>query len=232
MKVFYKAVTVEERDVGFVVALDGRVIKTPGKDTLIMPSRALADAVAQEWRAQTEEVEPASMPLTKLANTAIDRVSKRMDDVAAEIANFGGTDLLCYRADDPEGLIKRQNEVWNPYLCWAKDELHANLKTTDGIMPIAQDEKALKQLTALVTQCDAFELTALHEYTNGFGSLVLAFAYMRGYKPFDELWAASLLDLTFQEEQWGLDYEIEEKRNEKLADLKATCVFLELIRHK
>ncbi|UTW56988.1 hypothetical protein KFE96_08905 [Kordiimonas sp. SCSIO 12603] len=230
MKVFYKEVTVEAVDGGFGVALDGRIIKTPGKDTLVMLTSVLAEAVAEEWRAQSDEVDASTMPITKLANTALDRVAKRMDDVAAEIANFGGTDLLCYRADEPEELIKRQNEIWNPYLEWAKDVLHADLKTTDGIMPVAQDEAALNQLTVQVIACDPFELTALHEFTNGFGSLVLALAYMQGHKPFDELWAASLLDLTYQEEQWGLDYEVEDKRKEKLADLEATCRFLKLVR--
>ncbi|MCK0069521.1 ATP12 family chaperone protein [Kordiimonas laminariae] len=230
MRVFYKDVTVEAMDGGFGVALDGRIIKTPGKDTLVMPTAALAEAVAEEWRAQSDDVDTATMPITKLANTALDRVAKRMDDVAAEIANFGGTDLLCYRADEPEELIKRQNEIWNPYLAWAKGALHADLKTTDGIMPVAQDETAMNQLTAQVIACDPFELTALHEFTNGFGSLVLALAYMQGYKPFEELWAASLLDLTYQEERWGLDYEVEDKRKEKLADLEATCRFLKLVR--
>ena len=230
MKVFYKEATVEALDGGFGVALDGRIIKTPGKETLIVPTAALAEAVAAEWLEQNDEVDTATMPITKLANTALDRVAKRMDDVAAEIANFGGTDLLCYRADEPEALIKRQNDIWDPYLEWARDTLHADLKTTDGIMPISQDEAALNQLTAQVIACDAFELTALHEFTNGFGSLVLALAYMHGHKPFGELWAASLLDLTYQEEEWGLDYEVEDKRKEKLADLEATCSFLKLVR--
>ncbi len=232
MKVFYKDVTVHSDEGGFTVQLDGRTIKTPGKDTLVMPTEALANAVAEEWRSQADEIDAATMPMTKLSNTALDRVAKRTEGVADEIANFGGTDLLCYRADEPTELIKRQNDVWNPYLDWAIAELGAALKTTDGIMPVEQSEQALAVLTKEVYACDAFELTALHEYTNGFGSLVLALAYMKGFKPFEDIWAASLLDLTFQEEQWGLDYETEDKRKEKLADLEFTCVFLSHVRNK
>ncbi len=230
MRVFYTEVSVEASDGTFQILLDGKTVKTPSKETLLLPTKALADAVAAEWTAQQDKIKPDSMPMTKLANTAIDRVGKRMDGVAAEVAAFAGTDLLCYRADDPAELIALQNKVWDPYLTWVKDTYGADLNTTNGIMPIKQSDKALEALTAQVKACDKHELTVLHELTNGFGSLVLALAYFEDFKTFDELWAASLLDQSFQEEQWGLDYEVEDARAIKLAELKDACTFLSHVR--
>lgn len=232
MKRFYKEVAVEAADAGFAISLDNKQVKTPGKINLVVPTMALAEAVATEWREQAEDIDPASMPLTKLANTTLDRVLPRMDEVASDICAFGSTDLLCYRADEPEELIERQNKVWNPYLAWAKDALGAELVTTSGIMPVSQDENMLKALIAQVADLDAFELTALHEFTNGFGSLVLALAYMHGFAPFEAIWEASLVDQLYQEEQWGTDYEVIEKRELLKADLVAACSFFSHVRNK
>ncbi|MEX0300088.1 MAG: ATP12 family chaperone protein [Kordiimonas sp.] len=232
MKRFYKDVSVEALDGGYQVQLDGRVVKTPGKETLSMPTEALADAVAEEWRKQGEKIDTESMPLTRLANTVLDRVSPRFEAVANDIAAFGGTDLLCYRAVDQDELEAKQAATWNPYLEWAEDRLGAKLVVTSGIMPVAQDKGALDQLAAEVDAFDAYELTALHEFTNGFGSLVLALAYMKNFKDFEACWQASILDQTHQEELWGVDYEAEDKRALLLRDLKATCDFLSHLRNK
>ena len=232
MKRFYKEVAVEAAGTGYAILLDGRQVKTPGKETLVVPTEALAATVAEEWKKQGEDIDTATMPITKLANTALDRVQPRMDEVASDICAFGGTDLLCYRADEPAELIERQNQVWNMYLDWAKDTFGAALVTTSGIMPINQSDDALTALVAQVADLDAFELTALHEFTNGFGSLVLALAYIKDFAPFEALWEASLLDQLYQEEQWGTDYEVIEKREVLRADLDAACTFFSQVRNK
>ncbi|PCI60859.1 MAG: ATPase [Kordiimonadales bacterium] len=230
MKVFYKIVTVEAVSAGYGIALDDRPVKTPLKAPLAMPTKALAEAVAGEWRAQTDEIDTKTMPLTQLASTAIDRVAARMDGVAEEIAAFAGTDLLCYRADEPKELFERQNTIWQPYLDWAEGAFGAGLQSTSGIMPVKQDAAVLDKFTAQVKARDAFMLTALHELTGGFGSLVLALAYLDGFKPFDDIWTASILDQTHQEEAWGVEQDAEEQQELLLSDLRVVCRYVELLR--
>ncbi|WP_308909508.1 ATP12 family chaperone protein [Pseudokordiimonas caeni] len=221
MKRFYKAVAVEAGEGGFTIALDGHIVKTPAKATLVMPTETLAEAVAAEWAAQEETVKPDAMPLTRLANTALDRVALRMEEVAAEVVAFGGSDLLCYRADEPEELVARQAAVWTPYLDWARDALGAPLIVTSGIMPVLQPEASLVALRAEVAALDAHRLTALHGLTNGFGSLVLALARIKGFAGVDALWEAARLDETYQEEQWGVDEEAARFVALKKADVDA-----------
>lgn len=232
MKRFYKDVSVNQDDGGYHVALDGRIVKTPGKETLSMPTEALANAVAAEWQAQEEVINAENMPQTRLSNTVQDRVAPRFDSVASDIAAFGGTDLLCYRAVDQDELEAKQAAVWNPYLEWAENTLKAPLTVTSGIMPVAQSEVSLARLAGEVRAFNAYELTALHEFTNGFGSLVLALAFMKGFSDFDACWQASILDQTHQEELWGVDYEAEDQRVLLLRDLKAARDFLSHLRNK
>jgi len=232
MKRFYNEVTAAATEDGYVIELDGRIVKTPGKETLTVPTFALAEAVAEEWRTQADDIDTNTMPVTKLANTAIDRVQPRFEAVAADITNFASTDLLCYRADEPAGLAARQNDIWTPYLEWAESVLSAKLVTTDGIMPVRQSEAAIEAIAGAVNACDAFELTALHEFTNGFGSVVLALAYMKEFASFEAIWEASILDQTHQEDQWGEDYEAIENKEKLLADLKVACQFLSQVRNK
>lgn len=231
MKRFYKDVAIEAADGGYIIQLDGRTVKTPNKETLLLPTEALANAVADEWCAQDEEIDTASMPMTKLANTALDRVAQRFEEVAADISNFGGTDLLCYRAEDPPELAARQAKVWDPYLDWAKETLGAELVVTDGIMPIQQSDEALAAISDKVSSHSAFELTALHEFTNGFGSVVIGLAFMAGFVPFEEAWQASILDQMHQEEAWGEDYEAAEKKEKMLQELTEACKFLSQVRN-
>jgi len=230
MKRFYSDVRIAASPDGYSILLDDRVVKTPGKQGLILPTGAFAEAVANEWRAQDADINPDTMPISKLANTAIDRVKPRFGEVAREIANFAGTDLLCYRASEPADLVAKQVEKWDPYLVWAKGTLNAPLETTTGIMPIQQDQTTLATLAAEVFSHDYNELTALHEFTNGLGSIVLALAYLKGFAPFDDVWQASILDQTVQEEAWGIDYEAVEKKENLLADLTSACRFLSLVR--
>ncbi len=230
MKRFYKTVAVEAADTGHVITLDGKLVKTPGRAMLVLPTRALADAVAAEWDAQADEIEATSMHQTQLANTALDRVARRHEEVVREVTAFGGTDLLCYRADEQDALLEKQVRLWDPYLHWAQRALGAGLKTTRGIMPVAQDDAALRALTAHVMGLDAFELTAAHALTNGFGSLILALAYMCGESPLEAVWQASILDATHQAELWGEDWEAAEKRAADHAEIDAAARFLLYLR--
>jgi len=232
MKKFYKEVRAEKIKGGFQIALDARTVKTPGKGTLIIPTRALADAVAGEWRAQGDNIIAETMPLTRLINTVIDRVKPRFELVAQEITAFAETDLLCYRAGEPDDLSVKENQTWNPFLEWARETFGAVLQTTSGVMPIKQDEATLAILAAEVRAYDAFELTALHEFTNGFGSLVLALAYMKEFCVFENCWQASILHQKHQEALWGEDLEVTEKRAALLRDLNTACQFISHLRNK
>jgi len=232
MKRFYKTVAVDGVDDGYVITLDGRLVKTPGRAQLVLPTRALAAAVAAEWNAQEGDILPDSMHQTRLANTALDRVAVRHEDVVTEVAAFAGTDLLCYRADEPAELVAAQDTQWNPYLAWAAERYGAALKSTAGIMPVSQDRRALEKLAAAVRGYDAFELTALHALTNGLGSLVLALAYMEGFSPLEAVWQASILDATHQEAAWGTDWEVEDKREKLHAELVAAAEFISHLRNK
>lgn len=232
MKRFYKTVAVDAVDDGYVITLDGRLVKTPGRAQLVLPTRALADAVAAEWNTQEEDILPDSMHQTRLANTALDRVAVRHEDVVMEVAAFAGTDLLCYRADEPAELVAAQDAQWNPYLEWAARRYGAALKSTAGIMPVSQDPAALETLAAAVRGHDAFELTALHALTNGLGSLVLALAYMEGFSPLEAVWQASILDATHQEAAWGTDWEVEDKRKKLHDELLAAAEFISHLRNK
>lgn len=213
MKKFYETVAVAPQEGGFAITLDGKAIKTPAKATLLAPTEALAEAVASEWRAQGDEVVPDTMPMTQLVNTAIDRVAPRKGEVAAELVAFAHTDLLCYRAVDQDELVATQVKTWQPYLEWLKMVLGVELRVTNGIVPLTQADEAIEKLTNEVASFDSFSLSAFHAIVSGFGSIVLALALVRGFKGFEACWAASLVDEHHQEALWGLDAEVEEKRN-------------------
>lgn len=209
-KRFWKAAAVTEGADGFGVALDGRAVKTPAKRALIVPRRALAEAIAEEWDAQEEHIDPLSMPYTRSANAAIDKVADQKEEVASIVAAYGDSDLLSYRAGHPEGLIQRQAEVWDPYLDWADAVLGVRLQPRVGVMHAAQDPGALARLDAEVRALDPFALTAFHDLVALSGSLILAFAVARGHADPKVAWAASRLDEDWQIEQWGADEEATE----------------------
>ena len=222
MKKFYEKVTVTEEEGGFAVQLDGRGIKTPGKAALLMPSEALAKAVAAEWDAQAGEVLPDTMPMTQQVNTVIDRVAPRKEEVVQELVAYTHTDLLCYRAVDQDELVVSQARTWQPFLDWLKDTLGVELEVTNGIVPLTQSDTAIKKIANEVASFDSFSLSAFHAFVSGFGSIVLALALVRGFRDFDACWAASLLDESHQEALWGLDAEVEEARNRKREELLAS----------
>lgn len=229
MKRVYKKVTTRPVAAGWGVALDGRPMRTPGKNELVVPTEALAAAIAAEWDAQQDEIRPASMPLTRLAATAIDRTAPLRRQVADEIAGYAGTDLVCYRADHPPALAARQQAAWQPLIDWATLRYDAALAVTSGVIPTRQSPTVLKAFAAAVAAQDDFRLTALHALTTACGSLVIALAAMEGRLGPEEAFAASQLDETFQIEQWGEDAEAAARREAVAADIAAAARFLELL---
>lgn len=230
MKRFYKDAAVAALGGDFGVALDGKPVRTPGKATLAVPSPALAEAVAGEWDAQGPEVVPGSMRLMRLACTAIDRVAGEREAVIEETAGFGRSDLLCYWAEYPVQLQRRQAETWRPLLDWAARAFGATLAVTEGIVPVAQEESALTQLRAAVAAYDPWMLTALHAATTVTGSLVLGLALAHGEIDAERAWAVSRVDHDFQVEKWGEDAEAAEAAAALRAELDAAVRFMELLR--
>jgi chaperone required for assembly of F1-ATPase len=201
---FYKRVTVRKTTDGYAVSLDGKVPRTPGGRALAVPTRALARALADEWRAQAGEIHPEAMPLTQLVNTALDRVIGQRHLIVEQTAAYGASDLLCYRAETPAELAERQMRVWQPLLDWAEVALRAPLNVTQGIIPIAQPSVALVALQNAVAALDVWRLTALQGIVPALGSLVLGMAVVHRRLSPQEALAASLLDETFQAERWGI----------------------------
>jgi len=190
---------------GWGVALDGKPLATPAGAPLALPTAALAGAVAAEWAAVGEVVEPLGMPMTRAANTTIDRVAPARGEVAAEIAGWGRADLLCYRAAEPAGLVARQRAAWDPPLAWAAATLGAPLVTTTGVAPVAQDDSSLAALAARVAGLSPFALAALSEMVALTGSLVLGLAAEASWEPAAVLWARSRPDEEWQAARWGRD---------------------------
>ena len=214
-KRFWQNVTCTPEADGFAIHLDGRPVRTPAKTLVIVPTQALAQAIAQEWEAQDTKVNPLTMPHTRSANAALDKVAPQRDVVQAMIADYAGTDLLCYRAPGPERLTAEQNDRWNPILAWAKDRFGAALETTSGVMPIAQPTAAQTALTGEMAAMSDFELVGFHDLVSLSGSFVLALAVAKGHITPDEGWALSRLDENWQAAQWGEDEDAAQKAEVK-----------------
>jgi len=228
MKRFYKIVTAVPAGDGFGVMLDGKPIKSPAKAAFVLPSRALAEAVAAEWDAQGQAVVPSAMPLMQLAATAIDKVAPNRDLIIDTIAPYGGADLLCYRAEAPAGLVQRQQAVWQPLLDWAMTAHDAPLIVTAGIVHKAQPAASLAALRAAVAAQDPWRLTALHQATALTGSLVIGLALLAGRIDADAAFEAAELDASFQIERWGEDAESTARRAALRAELQAAARLVDL----
>lgn len=221
---FWKEASVgPSKETGFPVLLDGRTARTPAKAELVLPTEALARLVAEEWNGVGEVVDYALMPATRLAFTAIDRVSETRGEVAAEVARYAGSDVLCYFADAPEALVARQEERWGPMLAWAERELGLKLVRVEGIVHRPQAPETLAHVRAMAEQNDDFGLTGLGWAVGLLGSAVLAFALQRGELSGAEAFDLSRLDEQFQAEQWGVDAEAAERAEAH----KAEAVLLE-----
>ncbi len=215
---FWKAADVRPEGDGWTIYLDERPLRTPGKQALIVPTEALARAIAAEWDAQVDVIDPESMPLTRAANSAIEKVRPQFEAVADMLGEYGGTDLLSYRAAGPGDLVARQTAGWDPLLDWAKRDLDAPLAVTTGIVPVAQDATALARLRAELGQLDDFGLTALHDLVTLPGSLILGLAVIRGRISAAEAYDLARIDEEYQAEQWGRDEEADEAAaNRKVA---------------
>jgi chaperone required for assembly of F1-ATPase len=226
---FYKDVTTaEEENEGWRILLDGRPVKTPMRNDLMAPTQALAEAIADEWRAQTARIDPQTMPLTKLANTALDAVAPNAAEVAESVLSFAGRDLVCYRAEGPRTLIERQRAVWDPMLEWAEEYYGARLKVTEGVMPIEQPADSLAALRTACLCHEPFSLTALHVITSLTGSAVLALAHVAGRVSLDEGWNAAHVDEDYQIQEWGYDAEAAQRRRSRYEEMRSASRFYEL----
>ena len=230
MRRFYKKAEAVQLPSGHGVALDGKAVKTLGKRDLVVPSGALAVAIAEEWESQREEVRPATMPLMRLAAMTLDRVAGQRETIVQQVANYAGTDLVCYRAAHPPALAARQQAAWQPLIDWAVLRYDAPLTVTTGVIPRGQLEVSLRAFTAAVAEFDDFALAALHTATAACGSLVIALALLEGRIDADEAFAASQLDETFQIEAWGEDAEQAGRRRALAADIAAAGRFVSLLR--
>lgn len=230
MKRFYSAVTVtEDGGEGFGILLDDRPLNTPARRPLLIPSRPLADEIAGEWDRQGEKIAPLSMPLTQLVNTGLDRVPGRREEIEAEITAYAGTDLLCYRADAPPELVRRQQETWQPLLDWAAASFDLRLQVTTGVLPLTQDGAALAAARAAVAQNSDLGLAALHLATTSTGSLVIGLALGHGQLDADAAHAAAHLDELYQLETWGADEEAEARLARVRHDIGSAALTLRLL---
>ncbi len=207
MKRFYKEVSIAPADGGFAVLLDGKPVKTPARNTLLLPTDRLALAIAQEWRRQGEEIIATTMPLLRLANTVIDGVAQRQSEVIGAILRFGENDLLCYRAHQPPDLVLRQRTGWDPLLDWVRLRHSAQMRVAQGLGHVDQTPDALLALRQALEEHDAFTLGGLHVIASITGSLVLALAVAEGFTTGAHAFELSRIDETYQAEKWGEDAE-------------------------
>ncbi|MGI9416764.1 MAG: ATP12 family chaperone protein [Geminicoccaceae bacterium] len=227
MKRFYKATGVDAGDGGFRVLLDGRPLKTPAKRTLAVPIDGLAAAVAEEWDAQDEEIQPDAMPITRLATTAADRMPELRDAAIGEIATYAETDLVCYRASTPEALAHRQDETWRPALDWMAQRYDIVFETTVALLPVSQPEATLTRVRNVVEAIGDWPLVGVHAATTGLGSVVLALALWHGELDADAAVDASLVDALFEIEQWGEERDATRRHDALRRDMRAAAQFLQ-----
>jgi chaperone required for assembly of F1-ATPase len=228
-KRFYKEASVAEAQGGFGILLDGRPVNTPAKRRVVVPWRPLAEAMAAEWAAQGETIDPATMPLTKLVNSALDGVADHMAEVEAELARYAASDMICYRAGDPESLVAAQRTAWDPLVGFVRDRVGARLALAEGVMFATQPEEALAALAAAVRawvgegQGAALRLTALHVMTTLTGSLSIALAKALNEIDLATAWGAAHIDEDFQMRTWGEDAEALARRENRFCEMTAAA---------
>ena len=226
-KRFYAQASVLEVPEGYTVALDGKPVRTPGRAVLALPTLAAAQLIADEWSAQGEEIDPMTMPVLRIANTAIDGVSREADAVAEDILRFASSDLLLYRAEGPEGLTARQAKLWDPVLDWAAGALGAHFELAEGVMPVEQPRTAIAAVNAhLIPRKEPLRLAAVHVMTTLMGSALLALAVeAEALSPLDA-WKAAHVDEDWNAEQWGHDSEAIARHNARQRDMTAAAALL------
>jgi len=224
---FYEEATIGPHQASFAVLLDGRVAKTPAGKPLAVSREDIAAALAKEWAAQGEILNPAAMPLTRLVNSALDAVATRIEAVRDDIVRHAGSDLICYRAEGPEGLVARQEEVWAPLLAFAREALDARFMLAEGVMHVEQDAATLAAIDRALSGYDALPLAALHTATTLTGSAVIALAVAHGRMTAEEAWTAAHVDEDWQMRQWGFDEEALARREARWREMQAAGVVLE-----
>ena len=227
-KKFYTSAGVAEGPDGFGILLDGKQVRTPGKNVLAAPTRDLADAIAAEWDAQGENIDPMSMPLTRLANSVIDGVAGNVQSVADDAAKYFETDLLFYRAGFPEALVDRQAEHWDPVLRWAADTLGAHFILGEGVVHVRQPESAVAAARKALPS-EAWPVGAFHVVTTMTGSALLALALKQGFLDGSQVWAAAHVDEDWNSEKWGADEEVAARRASKFKDFEAAVRVLKAL---
>ncbi|HZC37749.1 MAG TPA: ATP12 family protein, partial [Sphingomicrobium sp.] len=225
MKRFWKSVDVAREDHGWGIRLDGRAVRTPARVPLKVPSEELAEAIAEEWRAAGEDVDPRAMPLTGIANAAIDRVAPDKDAFAAGLARYAEADLACYRAEGPRALIERQEASWDALLAWARRRYDVDFAVTSGLMHVAQPEATVERLGHAVAALDAFQLAGLSPLVTIGGSLIAALAVLEKAITPEQAWDALSIDERWQLEQWGVDAEAESALGNRRRDFMAAAQF-------
>jgi chaperone required for assembly of F1-ATPase len=229
VKRFWNDVGVEAEDGGWAVRLDAKAVKTPSRAPLTVPSRTLADAIADEWRSIEGEIDPRRMPLTGLANAAIDRVAPAKDVFASGLARYVEADLACYRAEGPKELIDRQEEQWNALLSWGRRRFDVDFATTTGVTHVTQPPATVERLSYAVSALDAFRLAGLSPLVTISGSLVGGLAVLEKAMAPEGVWAAVSLDDQWQLERWGSDAEAETALENRRRDFMAGARFLDLL---
>jgi chaperone required for assembly of F1-ATPase len=222
-------VAVKHESHGFTLLLDGRPVKTPAGRPFIAPTRALGEAIAEEWRAQKEDIVPDTMPLTKALNTTLDRVASHRAEIVDDLAKYAGTDLLCYRAAEPVELVRRQREMWDPWLAWAAERFGARLVVATGVTHVTQASDVLARLREAMAAQDDHHLVALHTSITITGSAVLGLALATRALAPDKAFAAAHVDEDYQAELWGRDAEAERARARRRDELRAARRFIDLV---
>ncbi len=230
MKRFYRDVVAVAGEEGWRIELDGRPVRTPARALLALPGAALAEAVAEEWRAQGEEIRPQDMPFTGLSNGAIDQVAPARALFAAGIAAYAQSDLLCYRADAPATLTARQATAWDPLLDWARSRYDVAFRVTQGVMHVAQPPETLARLEAAVGALDSFLLAGLSGLVTLSGSLVCGLAVVEGGHDPATVWRAAEIDEAWQVEKWGEDAEAAARSARRAHDFSMNCAFCAMVR--
>jgi len=218
----YSNVGVVEVPGGFAVTLDDKPIRTPSGRPLVAPTREIAEAMAAEWAAQNENIDPLTMPLTRFANSVVDAVADRVGAVADDIAKYLGTDLLFYRAGHPEALVAREAALWDPVVYWAAEALGAHFILAEGIVHVRQPDAAIAAARAVLPD-DPWSIAALHVVTTLTGSALLAIALLRGVLDQNQVWAAAHVDEDWNIEKWGVDEEVAARRAARLVDFRAAA---------
>jgi chaperone required for assembly of F1-ATPase len=229
MKRFWKEATVEREEGGWSIRLDNRPVKTPARKPLAVPSKALAEAIAEEWRSVDDQIDPRAMPLTGLANAAIDRVAPEREAFASGLSRYAEADLACYRAEGPAALVARQEQSWDPLLAWARRRFDVDFATTSGILHVDQPPGTVEQLSHAVAALDVFHLAGLSPLVTLGGSLIAALAVLEQAMTTEEAWNAISLDERWQLEQWGADAEAELALESRHQDFFVAARFLDLL---